>query len=866
MRASAWEVTPTAKSGFGAQRFFDVVIAVIGIIIALPVVALAALLLKLSSTGPVLLSEERVGGGRSFWLLRLRTTEAHDASVRLDPDSSPLAGRVAELVERFGIAALPELINVLRGEMSIVGPRPTRPQDLAGYTPTEARLLDVRPGLISPVGRAARPAGARSGANGRARSEMEIASYRLAEIRYLQRRSVVADSWVMLRAVGGVGASLALALARLVRRVAPWLVIDSLITAGGLYVAYFLRFLDSTHPYGSANPVNMIRTVATIAIGFALVNVCFRLHRRAWRYASGIEILPIAAAASMSTLLAVGVDLLQPHGIQRPLPLSVVLFGGILSGMGFALFRYRYRILAACAVLANPVSKASPRQVRAVVYGAGEVGQLLARRLKTHVDGRHYKLVAFLDDDRRKHGLTVHGIKVVGGRDVLRTFVAEERIDVVVLAMGRTSGSDVHDILALAQGTAAQIKVAQDMVHWMGDRYSAALLRDIRAEDLIGRQAATLDKERCRDLVTRRSVLVTGASGSIGAELIRQILELRPARIIAVDMNESGLYDLSVEIKAVSTETELRIVVGDVTNRQRMLDLVRSERPEVIFHVAAYKHVPLMELHPHEAAWTNVWGTWVMFDAAHSSDVRRFVLVSTDKAVNPSSIMGATKRMAEFLVQQREGESDESVSPLRTTVVRFGNVLGSRGSVIPTFERQIELGGAVTVTHPDMTRYFMHPEEAAALIVEAASLSDAGDVFMLDMGDRVRIDDLARKMIRMRGLRPNIDVPIEYTGLRPGEKLHEELIYAHEQRLETLHPRVFEIRSDAVPSLQARLIQLMRDFASEGLTRQALTAKLVEVAVQLVASPSPAPTPEQSLDKVLVGRRRIPLEEGPVSN
>jgi FlaA1/EpsC-like NDP-sugar epimerase/lipopolysaccharide/colanic/teichoic acid biosynthesis glycosyltransferase len=856
-------VTPTARSGFGAQRVFDVVIAMMGIVLALPVVALAALLLKLTSTGPLLVKEERMGGGRSFQVLRLRTTAANGSNVLVDSGRSQLAARVAERVERFGIAAVPELINVLKGEMSIVGPRPTRPDDLAGYTPTEGRLLDVRPGLISPVGRFVRPASARGGAFRRA-GETEVASARLAEIRYFKHRSLAADTWVVLRAVGGVATSLALALARFVRRVAGWLVIDSLIAAVGFYLAYFLRFLDATHPYGAANPANLIRTVATIAIGFGLVNVCFRLHRHAWRYASGIEILPIAAAASISTLFAMAVDLLQPRGIPRPLPLSVVLFGGILSGIGFALFRFRYRILAAFAVLANPVSKAGPRQVRAVVYGAGEVGQLLARRLKTHADGRGYKLVAFLDDDRRKQGLTVHGIKVVGGRDVLRAFVAEERIDVVVLAMGRTSSGDVHDILALAQGTAAQIKVAQDMVHWMGDRYSAALLRDIRAEDLIGRQAATLDKERCRELVTQRSVLVTGASGSIGAELIRQILELRPARIVAVDMNESGLYDLGVEIKALSHETELRLVVGDVTHRRRMLDLVSSERPDVIFHVAAYKHVPLMELHPQEAAWTNVWGTWVMFDAAQSAGVRRFVLVSTDKAVNPSSIMGATKRMAELLMplSGREGASSETVSPLQTTIVRFGNVLGSRGSVIPTFERQIELGGAVTVTDPNMTRFFMHPGEAAALIIEAASLSDAGDVFMLDMGDRVRIDDLARKMIRMRGLRPDIDVPIEYTGLRPGEKLHEELIYAHEQRLETRHPRVFEIRSDdTVSSLQTHLIQLMREFKSDGVTRPAFTAALVKIAVQLVASASPAPAPEQPLDRVLVGRRGVRLAE-----
>jgi FlaA1/EpsC-like NDP-sugar epimerase len=422
----------------------------------------------------------------------------------------------------------------------------------------------------------------------------------------------------------------------------------------------------------------------------------------------------------------------------------------------------------------------------------------------------------------------------------------------------------MRDILAVAQGTAAQIKVAHDVVNWMGDRYSAALLRDMRAEDLIGRQAAHLDHERCHDLVGGRTVLVTGGCGSIGSELIRQILALQPARIVAVDTNESGLYDLAVEIKALKAEVEMRVVVGDVTNRQRMLGLVRTEHPEVIFHVAAYKHVPLMELYPEEAAWTNVWGTWVMADAAALNGSGHFVLVSTDKAVNPSSVMGATKRMAEILVHgSHNGETvGHTATKVQMTIVRFGNVLGSRGSVIPTFERQIELGGPVTVTHSDMTRYFMHPEEAAALIVEAASLSTGDDVFMLDMGDRIRIEDLAYKMIRLRGLRPNVDIPLEYTGLRPGEKLHEELIYGYEHRRETAHPRVFQIESEAAPSLlRARIDRLIREFATGLVDRQAFTAQLVDIASDLVDNSQAAATPSSPASEALVGRRHIAVTE-----
>jgi FlaA1/EpsC-like NDP-sugar epimerase len=647
-------------------------------------------------------------------------------------------------------------------------------------------------------------------------------------------------------------------------RVLASVIADSLIVAASFIGSYFLRFLDTPHPAGSADIVTVLLTIGLISFGYALVNIAFRLHRRAWRYAAGIEVLPIVVATVVSAGVTLALDLLHPGLSARPLPVSVVLIGSLLSAVGFAVFRYRTLIWPALNVFPRPAGKPSGQPTRAVVYGAGELGQLLVRRLKTHADGAGYKIVGFLDDDPHKHGLTVHGIKVVGGREVLRGFVARESVDVIVLAIGSPSGNDVRDILVLARSTAAQIKVAQDVANWMGDRYSEVLLRDMRAEDLIGRKATVLDDERSGTLVIGKTVLVTGASGSIGSELIRQIRMRKPSRIVAVDVNESGLYDLLVDARAVTPDVDLHIVVGDVTNRPRMLDLIRTERPDVIFHVAAYKHVPLMEEYPEEAAWTNVWGTWVMIDAANRYNCGHVVLVSTDKAVNPSSVMGATKRMAEVLMHRsrdRVAHGHHAGVP-HMTIVRFGNVLGTRGSVIPTFERQIELGGTVTVTHPDMTRYFMHPEEAAALTVEAASLSTGDDIFMLDMGDRVRIDDLARRMIRLRGLRPNVDVQIVYTGLRPGEKLHEELIYRDEVRVETAHPRVFRIASPRSSSALAnRLEESIRAFTAGDVDRQAFTARLVDAAAALVTDAQTAQNAADSGDWLLVGRGQVLVRE-----
>jgi FlaA1/EpsC-like NDP-sugar epimerase/lipopolysaccharide/colanic/teichoic acid biosynthesis glycosyltransferase len=812
-------------------------------------IGLAAIYLKVSSRSPVVIHEERVGrGGEAFRITRLSSTGA---------------GRVLGVL---GISLLPELVNVLRGEMSMVGPRPAAVADAPRFTPSAARLLAVRPGLISPAWRARGRPLVEAAADERIDKDEEIASDRLIELHYIQHRTIATDAWIIARAAGWLVSRFLGALARVVRRALPWLVADSLIAAASFVLVYLIRFLDTPHPYGAASDGAAVIAIALIAVGFALVNLGFRLHRRAWRYAAGVEVLPIAAAALISTAVATLVDLLHPGAPVRPLPLSVVLVGSCFSAVGFVVLRYRSRIPHAFSGLVTPPLSSSQLQpTRAVVYGAGELGQLLVRRLRTHIDGRHYRIVGFLDDDPRKHGLTVHGIKVVGGRSVLPAFVARKKVDVIVLAMGSTSGGDMRDILALAQGTAAQIKVAHDVVNWMGDHYSAALLRDMRAEDLIGRKATNLDYERCRGLVGGRTVLVTGACGSIGSELIRQILVLKPARIVAVDTNESGLYDLDIEVKALQAEAELRVVVGDVTNRERMLDLVRTERPEVIFHVAAYKHVPLMELHPQEAVWTNVWGTWVMADAAAQNESSHFVLVSTDKAVNPSSVMGATKRMAEILVNAAPNAGRNGHAPtaaaVRRTVVRFGNVLGSRGSVIPTFERQIELGGPITVTHSDMTRYFMHPEEAAALIVEAASLSSADEVFMLDMGDRIRIEDLAHKMIRLRGLRPHVDIALEYTGLRPGEKLHEELIYDHEHRIETAHPRVFQITSPPTSSLlSARLGRSARDFAAGLVGRQAFTTQLVAIAAELVGSPQSSAAQSNSASTTVPGRRHTAVE------
>lgn len=835
---------PIIASDSRSRRVFDLVLVGLTLPIVIAIIGIAALYLRATVRGSIFVREQRCGvDGTVIRLIRLRATGA---------------GRALDLL---GIASFPEVFNVLRGQMSLIGPRPCLVADAARYTPSETRLLAVRPGLISPAWRLRRSSVPTQNdlVETIAERREAVSADHLIELHYLQRRNLATDAWTIVRVAGWLVIGLASLLGGAVARVIPWVAADTLIAAVSFIAAYLLRFLDTSQPYGAINDVRVLRAIALMSLGFAVMNVCFRLHRRAWRYAAGVEVLPIAVAALVSGAVASILDLLHPGVASRTLPLSVLVIGTVFSAVGFAVFRYRSRIAPALTGLRRSAPKQGASPTRAVVYGAGEVGQLLVRRLRTHPDGRHYKVVAFLDDDPRKRGLSVHGIKVVGGRTALRAFVEREDIEVILLAMGNPTGPDVREIFAVAQTTSAQIKVTHDVVNWIGDRQPTALLRDVRPEDLIGRQPASLDAVRCRALVGGKTVLVSGACGSIGSELIRQILALAPARVVAVDVNESGLFDLAIEAQMLRADVPVRVVVGDVTNRPRMLDLIRTESPEVIFHVAAYKHVPLMELYPEEAAWTNVWGTWVMADAAASTGAAHFVLVSTDKAVNPSSIMGATKRMAELLVHSSRGNGrrDHRAGPgAHRTIVRFGNVLGSRGSVIPTFERQIELGGPVTVTHPDMTRYFMHPEEAAMLIVEAASLSTSDAVFMLDMGDRIRIEDLAYKMIRLRGLRPGIDIAIEYTGLRPGEKLHEELTYSTEHRLDTAHPRVFQITSEHTSrAAEARLRQVVGDFVNGTVDRETFSAALVAIASETVADSQSAAAQDTVVAQTYVGRR-----------
>jgi FlaA1/EpsC-like NDP-sugar epimerase len=580
------------------------------------------------------------------------------------------------------------------------------------------------------------------------------------------------------------------------RRTVPGMALDALVVAVSFLLAWSARSIT-----GELDPRRMLPFGVTAIAVCCLVNWAFRLYHRMWRYASADEIPVIGAAAASSTVLLLLADLFWPG--ERPIPLSVVWMSGLFSFVGFVSVRYRGRVWSGLRRRWRELeAKAPPVRMRVLIVGAGEAGQLLAWRLLHHKGGEGYELVGFIDDDPAKGGMLVHGTLVLGDRTAIPHVVASQHVDLIVIAIYSISGEAFRDILAVCDHTAARIKVLPNVLELLHGANGAPPVRDIELGDLLGRLPAEVDRAACLGLLAGKKVLVAGAAGSIGSELCRQVLSYGPQCLIALDNNETGLHDLTAELELQPSLPPIYPVVGDVTNRPKMQALFQQYHPHIVFHTAAYKHVPLMENHPDEAVRVNVLGTLILIELACRSGAERLVFISSDKAVNPSSVMGATKRIGELLIASngwlmssvgRQVTDGNSFTTLYT-VVRFGNVLGSRGSVVPAFEKQIEMGGPVTITHPEMTRYFMSLPEAASLIIQAAALTRGGDLFMLDMGQQIKIEELAFRLIRFRGLRPGVDIPIKYIGIRPGEKLHEELMGDGEEKRPTSHPAIFEVQ------------------------------------------------------------------------
>ena len=510
------------------------------------------------------------------------------------------------------------------------------------------------------------------------------------------------------------------------------------------------------------------------------------LNRGGWRYASLDDLFRLGVANLAGSVVgAAGILWLAPVGFPRSLYLLDLLVCFLLtSGL---------RVGARIVVEAARHKSQSIAKSRTVIYGAGDAGVLLLREIRGN-PGLPYNVLGFVDDDPEKRRLALYGTKVLGAGEDLGELVRKQRIETVLIAIPSATGAQVTRILRLCQEAGAAYKTVPSIGEVIGRSGLAKQIRDVAVEDLLGRNPVRLDQERIRAKLEGKIVLVTGAAGSIGSELCRQIARFRPRAVVGFEMAESALFDLEREMLRAFPAVSFCAEIGSIQNPARLAEVFQRHSPSVVYHAAAYKHVPLMEAHVFEAVENNVFGTHNVAVAAAEYGAEDFVLISSDKAVRPTSVMGATKRLAELLVLSLPHRRTKYVA------VRFGNVLGSSGSVIPVFKQQIAAGGPVTVTHPDMRRFFMIIPEACQLVLQASTMDEGGQIFVLDMGEPVKIVDLATNLILLSGLRPDQDIRIDFTGVRPGEKLYEELSTLLEDTLPTAHEKIRIYTGNGLPA------------------------------------------------------------------
>ncbi len=510
-------------------------------------------------------------------------------------------------------------------------------------------------------------------------------------------------------------------------------------------------------------PISVIITLVLFYI--------FRLYHSLWAYA-GVNEMQNIVFASISSAVLQAVTLLA---FDRSVPKSYYFFNAFLLLSATIVSRFAYRF----AREARRKRRNSKNSISVMVVGAGDAGNTIIKEINSsYFSTMHIK--AIIDDDPGKWGKFIQGIKVVGGRDKLVETAASMGVDEIIIAIPSAGRKTIKEIVELAQQTSCKLRTLPGVYQLVNGDVDVSKLRDVDVEDLLGREPIRVDIDSILGYVQGKKVLVTGGGGSIGSELCRQIAAHKPAHLIIVDIYENNAYAIQQELLLKYPELNMTVLIASVRNTKRMDSIFEAYTPDIVYHAAAHKHVPLMEVSPAEAVKNNVFGTWKTAQAAAMNGVKKFVMISTDKAVNPTNVMGATKRICEMIIQTFNKYYDTEF-----VAVRFGNVLGSNGSVIPLFRKQIEAGGPVTVTHPDIIRYFMTIPEAVSLVLQAGVYAKGGEIFVLDMGEPVKILDLAKNLIRLSGYKVDDDIRIEFTGLRPGEKLYEELLMDEEGLTET---------------------------------------------------------------------------------
>lgn len=564
-----------------------------------------------------------------------------------------------------------------------------------------------------------------------------------------------------------------------------FMVIDFFCLFLSIYLAYILRF-DFDFTLSKAPPINIGFFLAAVVFKIVIFAI-FKLYKSLWLYAGAYEVVNVVLGSGISNFVLSLLLIIQYHftgALYAPRSIFAITFMIDVFAVGGLRLLYRVyrRIVRGVKINMSEVK-------RVLIFGAGNAGAAIAKEMIKRPK-LCSKPVAFVETDPYKIGYKINGIKVLDeNKYSIEEIVREEQIDEIIIAIPHAKATKINQIYSQASKTGCKVKILPSVSQMIDESVVMQKVRDIEIEDLLGRDPVNLDTSEIEKFITCKRVLVTGAGGSIGSELCRQLAVFKPQKLYLLDNYENSLHDLLLELREKHSDIEFNPVIANIREEKHINALFQKIKPNIIFHAAAHKHVPLMELHPEEAIKNNVFGTWNVSHAADKAGVERFVLISTDKAVNPANVMGATKRIAELIVQ-----AINTKSKTEFVAVRFGNVLGSNGSVIPIFKHQIEEGGPVTVTHPEMTRFFMTIPEAAQLVIQAGASAKGGEIFILDMGQPVRILELAENMIRLSGFEPYEDIDIKFCGVRPGEKLYEELLLNEEGIQKTKNDKIYIAR------------------------------------------------------------------------
>ncbi|MES9665972.1 polysaccharide biosynthesis protein [Bacillus nitratireducens] len=555
------------------------------------------------------------------------------------------------------------------------------------------------------------------------------------------------------------------------KRLTALILLDSLIVLTSVYLSYW--FL---HPYLlNKLPTTLIVSSMTLLCAHHLFAAYYKLYNKAWEYASIGELTNIFKAVTFSIIVTAIVQ----KGINQDIYVRILAIAWMIHMLLIGGSRFVWRMF-----LDTYISKKIGKS-RTLIVGAGSAGTMIVHQLQKNHEA-HLEAVAFVDDDLKKQRLEMYNVPVVGTTKNIQQVVDKYQIEHIIIAIPSLSRKEVNGIFEACARTKAKTQIVPMLEDILDGKVSVNEFRDVQVEDLLGREPIKLDDVGIGEKITGKPILVTGAGGSIGSEICRQVMKFKPSKIILLGHGENSIYTIEMELRSLYKDSiEIMTEIADVQDRNKMFEIMDKHKPYIVYHAAAHKHVPLMERNPEEAVKNNIVGTKNVAEASDTFKVNTFVMVSTDKAVNPTSVMGATKRIAEIIVQHMD-----TVSNTRFVAVRFGNVLGSRGSVIPLFKKQIKKGGPVTVTHPDMVRYFMTIPEASRLVIQAGSLAKGGEIFVLDMGEPVKIVDLAKNLIKLSGYQVD-DIGINFSGIRPGEKLFEELLKDDEVHKEQIYPKIY---------------------------------------------------------------------------